>query len=227
MVPIDPTTPRECRLAVTRTARYYLLGDAASPAIVWFALHGYGHSVERFARGCAPLAGPGRLVVVPEALSRFYLETAHGAHAAAAVGASWMTREAREAEITDYVAYLDALHAALAATVDWRTASCRLLGFSQGAATASRWAALGAARIDRLVLWGGHPPDELDWPAVRDRLAAMRPVLVAGEQDAVVAPATLERTAVALARHGIAAAVRRHPGAHRLDAALLAELAAE
>ena len=51
------------------------------------------------------------------------------------IGASWMTREAREREISDYVAYLDEV-----ALWIRRELGCELaptvLGFSQGVATA-------------------------------------------------------------------------------------------
>ncbi|HEU4700597.1 MAG TPA: hypothetical protein VFS40_15540 [Gemmatimonadales bacterium] len=226
----------EHHLVVARTARWYRVGggtDGRGPVeTVWLVLHGYGDSAERFARACAPLAGPGRLVVAAEALSRFYVQppasSASGAaHAAARVGASWMTREDRAAEIADYVAYLDALYASVSAAA--RGATWRVLGFSQGVATAARWTALGAAPVARLVLWGGDLPGDLDLeaPAVRARLAAARPVFVAGERDEAVPPAVVEAGAARLARHDIGARLLQHAGGHRLDRALLAELAEE
>ena len=78
--------------------------------------------------------------------ARYYLEGAHGR-----VGASWMTKEAREDDIVDYVRYLDALSAELRLT-ERRPV---LLGFSQGVATASRWVAMGQTAFSRLILWSG------------------------------------------------------------------------
>jgi hypothetical protein len=91
----DVATAREHHLTVSRSARYVVLGEPA-PEVrsLWVVLHGYGQLAARFARHCAPLGGAGRLVVVPEALSRFYVEAAAGgSHAQARVGATWMTRE--------------------------------------------------------------------------------------------------------------------------------------
>ena len=46
--------------------------------------------------------------MAPEALSRFYADVTPGRHGpTSTVGATWMTREDRENEIRDYVAYLD------------------------------------------------------------------------------------------------------------------------
>ena len=89
--PDEGVAAREHHITVARSARYVVLGEP-SPAIdtLWFALHGYAQLARRFARHLAPLAGPSRLVVVPEALSRFYVETAAGgSHAHARVGATW------------------------------------------------------------------------------------------------------------------------------------------
>ena len=88
-------------LAVARNARYFTLGETG-PAVdeIWFALHGYAQLAGAFARYCQPLAAPRRLVVVPEALSRFYLgDHTKPAGPDARIGASWMTREDRQADI--------------------------------------------------------------------------------------------------------------------------------
>ena len=139
----------EHRLTAPRTARYFTLGsDAAALGEVWFVLHGYGQLAARFLTGFAPIDDGTRLVVAPEALSRFYVD-----HANRKVGASWMTREDRLAEIDDYVRYLDAVRAEVLRDGTPRQSSVHVLGFSQGAAAAARWTASGAGPVDRLVLW--------------------------------------------------------------------------
>ena len=99
-------------LSVPRTARYHVLG-AMSQGLreIWIVCHGYGQLAARFLSWFAPLDDGTRLIVAPEALSRFYLDDRPGAiHTESRVGATWMTREDREHEITDYVRYLDVLH---------------------------------------------------------------------------------------------------------------------
>jgi predicted esterase len=162
--------------------------------------------------------------VAPEGLSRFYLEGgSHGPDSK--VGATWMTREDRLAEIEDYVAYLDALHDAVFARVDRTAATLTVLGFSQGTATVSRWVAGGTTRPDRLVLWGGLLPPDLDLAAAREALARLELVLVAGRRDRFVGEEKLSAQVAALEHVGITARTVRHPGGHRLNADVLRNLA--
>src|ERR671933_2286542 len=119
---------REHHLTVTRTARYVTLGDVHdSLRQVWFVCHGYGQLAARFLRHFEDLNDGHRLIVAPEALSRFYVESGPGTrHADVPVGATWMTREDRLSEIADYVSYLDGLYAQLFRTcsaTEWRCTS--------------------------------------------------------------------------------------------------------
>jgi predicted esterase len=210
-------------LEVPRTARYWIegaAGEGEADAVrdVWFLLHGYGQLARDILEAAAPLAGPGRLVVAPEALSRFY-PTGPG------VGASWMTREDRQHEIRDYVRYLDAVaDEVLAAAAFSPPPRVHLLGFSQGAATAARWAASGRIRPATLVLWGGAPPVDLNEGA-RRRLSGMRVRLIHGTRDRLVGPDALAGSAAGLREGGADVSIETFEGGHRLDATVLAALA--
>ena len=110
---------------------------------------------------------------------------------------------------------------------DGTAPSIRVLGFSQGAATASRWALLGDTAVDRLVLWGGAPAHDLDLSAHAERLRALDLTLVTGTDDPYV---TEERRAAVrrrLDRHDIPVTERTFEGGHRLDDAVLGEIASE
>jgi predicted esterase len=225
-------TAREHRLTVPRTARYHVLGEPG-PAVrdVWIVLHGYGQLGGAFVRRFEPIASDGRLIAAPEALSRFYVEQAgpeaegRPRHERARPGASWMTREDRAAEIADYVRYLDLVATRLAQDVDLGAATLRVLGFSQGVATAARWAVLGARRVDHLVLWGGTPPDDLPADALRERLARARVTLVAGDADPIVRAEAHARHAEAWRARGLVVDTMRFVGGHALDAGVLRALA--
>ena len=132
--------------AARRTARYYTLDPAGVAHQVWFVMHGYGQLAGAFIRHFQAVRDGHGLVVAPEALSRLYLPGHQR------VGASWMTKEDRLTEIDDYLAYLDALYDRIFESVDRSRVTVHVLGFSQGAATASRWATLGRAHTDRLIL---------------------------------------------------------------------------
>ncbi len=214
-------------MEVARRARVLSLGDDAPPdAELWIACHGYRQLARPFLEPFRRIAEGSRTIVAPEALSRFYVEDAlsgpHGPESR--VAASWMTREDRENEIRDYVGYLDRV------TEAWmerrRPDRVVAFGFSQGAATAARWAVLGRTSVDRLVLWaGGLPPDPA--PAtVADRLRTLRPILVAGSEDPWATPEALGRQVERMAALNVTCDVVRFRGGHRLSRDTLERVAA-
>jgi len=171
--------PVEHHIEVTRTARYWTLGDPGARD-VWIVIHGYKQLARRFLRRFEPIAAPGRRIVAPEALSRFYASAEPGRHGpASVVGASWMTREDRLVEIRDYVAYLDRVAEAVVPP----EARVTVLGFSQGTATAARWAVLGDVRVARLVLWAGYVPHDWDLPRAAEVFSEAELLLVRGDAD--------------------------------------------
>src|SRR5687768_10372624 len=141
----------EHRIQVRRNARFYTLGESRSARELWLVCHGYGQLAARFITNFSELAEPDRLVVAPEGPLRFYLDPMDRPAAERRVGASWMTRVDRENDIAEYIELLDQVAAAAA---DGRPIPIVALGFSQGAATVTRWAAATQQPITRLVLWG-------------------------------------------------------------------------
>ncbi len=217
----------ERHIDVARTARYYMLGDPErAPRELWYVIHGYAQLAARFLRRFAALDDGTRLVVAPEALSRFYIERPGRAHADAPVGASWMTREDRLPEIDDYVRYLDALDARLRHTYGGGRVGITVLGFSQGAATASRWLERGSVNASRLVLWGGLLPPDLDLGARAEAFRSLELVIAAGDSDPHVPPAALAEQRERLARHGLRARELAYAGGHEIAAEALAALLA-
>lgn len=221
---------REHHLAVERTARYWILGgdDHEAPAEIWFVLHGYKQLARRFLRRFEAVASPDRLVVAPEGLSRFYVSSGRGRHGAeSVVGASWMTREDRRAEIADYVGYLDRLAAHLGVT-EGDGPAVTVLGFSQGVATASRWVTLGSVCPRRLVLWGDFLPPDLDLERAEQALAGVELVLVRGSDDGALASRELAaEEARRLAATDLRPRTLSYPGGHDIDEETLRELASE
>ena len=217
---------QEHHISVTRTARYFTLGEPGQgTGEVWFVCHGYGQLAGRFIRHFAALDDGTRLIVAPEALARFYLGEATGPSADRKVGASWMTREDRLAEIDDYVRYLDALCQEVLRGLEPRAPQVTALGFSQGAATVSRWASIGKSRIDRLVLWAGELPPDPDLAVVADRLRAIRLTLVYGRRDEYFTPKVIAGTEARLREQGIPYNLVPFDGGHEVDGRTLGELA--
>jgi len=212
--------PDAHHIEVVRTARFYTVGamdDAVTD--VWFALHGYGQLAAEFAREFAPFRREARLIVIPEALSRFYRNNRERV-----MGASWMTAEDRKMEIRDYVRYLDTLHDRVFERGVREGARLTVLGFSQGTATATRWLAAGSVRADRLILWGGLPAFELCTPEFRKRVPVERLEMVTGTRDRYTSPVHQREILPTLSEPGQPVEQIVFEGGHALDPAVLARL---
>lgn len=205
------------RLEVPRTARCALLGGASdSVSDLWVVCHGHRQLAARFLRRFLPLRSESRLLAAPEALNRFYLSQAGSHGRDSAVGATWMTREDRRWEIRDYVRYLDRLVEQLLASLADRDVRLRALGFSQGSATAARWAAYGGSAVDELILWSGGLPPDLDLERWGERIADLEVTLVRGEQDDLLAPEAMDETRRRLRSRDLSFRLLTHPGGHEL-----------
>lgn len=209
-------TPAFHFLQVQRTARIASLGTPSTSSVWWIVLHGYGQRASDILPPFDSLVTPDRCIIAPEGLSRFYVDDLHSHED---VGASWMTRADRTHEIDDYVHYLDAVVRHFRS--DGTRPSLRVLGFSQGAATASRWAVLGETSIDHLVLWGGAPAHDLDLDKDADALGGMDLTLVLGTKDPYVTEEDRAAVRRRLAQHDIPITIRTFEGGHRLDSDVL------
>ena len=225
------TEPRlsTCHIQVARTARYHTMGGSGNGVgEAWFVLHGYRQAARRFARRFEVLAAPERIVVVPEALSRFYVDPSPGRHGPEhRVGASWMTREDRDNEIADYVAYLDALARELATSAAPAVRRRVVLGFSQGAHTASRWVVLGDTNVHELLLWGAGLATDLSPDALATGLDGVRVTFVRGERDKFRDRKEEEAQEGLLRELGIPFDILLFPGGHEVAPGPLRDLASE
>lgn len=218
---------REHHLPVSRTARYFTLGEPGDALReLWFVCHGYGQLAGRFVRHFESIAGAERMIVAPEALSRFYVEQPGKTHADTHVGATWMTREDRLSDIEDNIEYLDALHAHVRTGLAATPLTFIALGFSQGVATVCRWLERTDVRVDRAILWGGIIPADVDL-AASPALRAARLTIVAGTADEHATPELLAVQDARLAAHGIQFERVSFNGSHRIDRATLARVAVE
>jgi len=204
---------QEDQFSTPRSARYFTLGSPQHAADVWLVCHGYGQLASRFLERFRPIEAERRCIVAPEGLSRFYLTESP---AERRVGASWMTREDRLHEIDDYVRYLDGVYG----NVVPRNARVTALGFSQGTATVCRWAGLGSSRIDRLIVWGGEVPPDLDLK----RLRVPGLTLVYGTRDELFTPKIIAATEERLRANQIGYELMPFEGGHEIDETTLRRL---
>jgi predicted esterase len=218
---------RSVSIAVKRSARLAMLGPEG-PGVreLWYVLHGYGQLAAPFLEDFRAIDDGTRLIVAPEALSRFYDgDTQARLHTDAKVGASWMTREDRLSEIADYIAYLDAVHRSILTRFGGVQPSVTVLGFSQGGATAARWVAGGGVNAARLVVWGSQFPPELDLAAPGASLRRAESILVIGSTDVFATPKLVEKEKARLREANLPFRFVSFSGGHRLDDETLRALA--
>ncbi|MBA3578891.1 MAG: hypothetical protein H0W42_02800 [Gemmatimonadaceae bacterium] len=216
-------------LIVPRTARYARMGpEGRAVEQVWLVCHGYGQLADRFIRRFSAVDDGSRLIVAPEALSRFYVSGGSVPYAMnEKVGASWMTREGRDSEIEDQVTYLELVTAEIFEAVDRTLVRFVALGFSQGAGAVCRWAARSENPPDDVVAWGGAIPGDVLQPTLSQRLARARVTLVVGSEDPI---ANADRTKAHRAELDAAKLHYRfvsYEGGHDVDATVLSSIAAD
>lgn len=143
----------EVSFSQNKTYRYQILCKGDSPTTILYVLHGYGQLTKYFIKKFEHLDNI--IIVAPEGGHRFYLNGTTGR-----VGASWMTKEARETDILDNIAYLNSLDQQLSKEYDVQRKF--ILGFSQGGATAIRWRNGSQIEFDGLIIWASdHPKDSV------------------------------------------------------------------
>ncbi len=238
---------KERHIRVARTARYYTLGSAGPDLReVWLVCHGIRQLARRFLPRFAGLDDGKRLIVAPEGLSRFYLRGPESRHdKQIPIGATWMTREDRENEITDYVEFLDAVLDAVLDEVTGGSAGepgeelneerggesreedapLTVLGFSQGAHTVCRWVAAGDIPVARIILWGAYLPEDFDVERGPERLASAELILVRGLLDHFISEEIHVAQETRFQELGIPFKTITHAGGHEIDPALLGEIA--
>lgn len=120
---------------------------------VWIVFHGIGFLSRFFLKYFNELPENENYIIAPQAPSKYYLngEYKH-------VGASWLTKENTELEITNLFNYLDAV---LANEVIPKSCELIILGFSQGVSIAMRYLAYSKLQCNKLVLYAGGIPTEL------------------------------------------------------------------
>jgi len=193
-----------------------VLGDPTKARAIWIVLHGYGQLARYFLTKFEGLE-EGVAIAAPEALNRFYLDEAHNR-----VGATWMTREDRENEITDQLGYLDALVKELRG--ERTDVPIHVLGFSQGVATACRWSLLGKTKMDRMVLWAGSLPPEPTFAELRTAWAHLTVEVVLGSEDPFAGEKESQATTARLEAAGVQYRLHRFTGGHALEPVLLGRL---
>ena len=169
-------------LQIEKKARYFQLGNPGNDtSIVWVVLHGYGMLSEFFIQKFIKLENKNTLILAPEALNIFYIDTNYGR-----VGASWMTKDERQDDIKENIKYLNSLMDQIIKEIGHNRFKINVLGFSQGGATACRWLFKSGLKFENLIMWAGDIPKDTLTEENRLKWNDMNTHLVMGKKDELI-----------------------------------------
>ena len=204
------------KIKVEKTGRYFTHGKREPHIrIVLFVCHGYAQIANKFLKKFEPAFRDDIFMVAPEGLNRFYARESSGN-----VVASWMTTEEREDDIQDYVNYLDSVYREVMPSFP-KKVKVVVLGFSQGAATASRWITQGRSRIDELVLWCGFFPSDVSLHEIPEHVKLR---VVTATEDRYMSPEQQQEELEAMKKGAPALEHFQFEGKHEINIAALEKL---
>ncbi len=178
---------------------------------IWLVVHGYGQLAEFFVRKFKKFFSPEILFIAPEGTNYNYLEGFQGR-----VGANWMTKHERENAIENNHRLLNKLIGSFLDKYQERP-KIKVLGFSQGAATATRWASVWDGKIETLVLWSGGFALDLNMKAADQAFSETELILVLGEKDDLINPESIKKQEELILSLGKSVKRISFDGGHELD----------
>jgi|TARA_Y100000385_G_scaffold291989_1_gene375512 predicted esterase len=202
-----------------RTARFYLLGNTLNPTKIWVAIHGYGQQGKYFSKKVEALLDEETLVVIPEALNRYYLKGFNGR-----VGATWMTSDDRQADIQDNTNYLEELITSIHTQYP-SINELNVFAFSQGIATACRWYAESRFSAKKLVFWAGSLANDLNFNQYKNKFNSSEIAYVFGNSDEFFEASKILMNESLFLNANIDYQLVTFEGKHVIDSKLLKELA--
>jgi predicted esterase len=165
-------------IEVVKTAHYYTLGNAgAKTRYFHIVLHGYAQKADECLDAFKALNTDRHFLLAPEGFSRFYKKGFQGQ-----VGASWMTKEDRLDEISDYCRFLQRIYE-MHRQLFSNDVKIILHGFSQGGSTLMRWVSAKFPYFDALINWAGWIPEDLDYAHCKDYFSRPAQYYVYGLDD--------------------------------------------
>lgn len=185
---------------------------------IWVLLHGYGQLATYFLKKFEPFYSDEILFVAPEATNYSYLSGFTGR-----VGANWMTKHDREAAISNNHRFLNQVLQTL--LLKWeKKPTVHVLGFSQGAATASRWVSQLDIAVDSLVLWAGGFAHDLNVNVAYDKLKDTEIFVVQGTEDEFITDESKQKQEELISSVGLSINRRYFNGGHELNMEVLKEI---
>lgn len=206
-------------ISVTIRATYETYGNLSEKTeCIWVVCHGYGQLAKHFIRRFDILDPEKCFVIAPQGLSKFYLEEF------GRVGASWLTRENKDMELQNQLDYIEAVFKQATEPIDLTSVKINLLGFSQGTATATRFAIYRNIFFDKLVLWAGILPREMDHTHFEHLKSVAMPYLVIGKQDKLFQGDRVEKAVAHMTKTFKTPIVILFDGEHKMERTVLTQV---
>jgi predicted esterase len=173
---------KHTNIKANKTARVFQSGEIDKETrTIWFLLHGYGQSGHEMIKAFEHDINETTVLIAPDALNKFYLRGHYGK-----VGSSWMTKENREAEIHDYINYLNSVYELFTKKKDINNIEINALGFSQGCETLSRWGVSSEINFNKLILHSGGIPKDVFHSHNNKTLLDKNLFLIRGDNDKLI-----------------------------------------
>ena len=203
------------KIDFVKTAHYYTLGLLSpSTEYIWIACHGYGQAADRFIKKFDQIDLNRHFIIAPEGLSRFYWGGFTGE-----VVASWMTSKDRLDEIENYTRFLHTIYQDYAQKypkITWM-----FFGFSQGSATILRYLDQHQPRCEKLIIWAGEFPPDLNYERCRNYLNGLQVEYFYGDEDAFLTEARWQKENTHIEQQKLAVNFHNFKGGHQVKKEVL------
>lgn len=152
----------------------------ADTKYVWVVFHGIGYLSRYFLKYFEGLDPDLHYLIAPQAPSKYYLNGQYK-H----VGASWLTKENTAVEISNLMAYIDAVMARESLPNNIKLV---VFGYSQGVSIAMRWVVSRKISCEHLILYAGGIPNELGPKDLLHLEQKTRVKIIVGTKDEYITP---------------------------------------
>lgn len=197
-------------LSIQKTARYFQSKKIDEQVKhVLFVFHGYSQNADEFLASFKNHFSEEILIVAPEGLSKFYWKDFSSNPAS-----SWMTSLERENEIADNLRYLSKVASEIIKELPSKGVKYSCLGFSQGAAMASRFVSASAIQFSNLFLYGGGPAYDLKWNAFPKNLQFH---LVYGNEDPYLSEEKVNEVEEMIVSNNFGLTRFKYNGKHKIE----------
>ena len=203
----------EHKITIQSTGRFQTTGNINKDVkAVWFVFHGYGMRSDEFIKEFDCIADSQTLIVAPEGMHRFYARGTRGK-----IASSWTTSDLREEDISNTMLFLNSILDELQGQGISKEVSLGVLGFSQGAPTAVRWAMQAQVKIAELVVWGSDlPKDVLTSMVALKKLNESNVKLIIGSKDEYISEEKVDELIMDLHDSGVDFDFHTFEGTHEL-----------